>query len=305
MTTRLLFWLLHIVVYALSSLPFWLLYGLSWVVYFFLYRIFGYRKAIVRKNLSLSFPEKGKKELLQIEKDFYLHFCDLLVETLKTYSLSDSGLAERVVMLDSPIVEEIKALGKGSIMLASHQGNFEWMTSRLDLFLDGRMPGYGVYTPFRNAAFERLMLRLRERRGIKMLPMQKALSAAMRKLQEPCLFGMISDQSPHRGMRLYFTSFLNQSTAFHSGFAKIALRTQTPLYFVRMQKSSRGRYVLALEKIEIDAFLPESKENIARLVDHYADLLAADIAKDPAIWLWSHRRWKHQIRKGDTVSDRL
>ncbi len=305
MTTRLLFGLLHIVVFTLSLLPFWLLYGISRILYFFLYHIFGYRKAVVQKNLGLAFPDKGETELKKIEKDFYLHFCDLLVETLKIYSLSDAGLAERVHLADSPIVEEVKAAGKGSFMLGSHQGNFEWMMARLDLFLAPALPTYAVYTPFRNKAFDRLMRRLREKRGLEMLPMQKALTAALRKLQEPCLFGMIVDQSPHRGNRLYFTSFLHQATAFHTSFAKIALRTKTPLYFARMQKKSRGRYQLRLHKIEIEEFLAESKANIHALTDRYAELLEEDINREPATWLWSHRRWKHQIRKGDMVSNSL
>ncbi|MEL7533462.1 MAG: lysophospholipid acyltransferase family protein [Bacteroidota bacterium] len=305
MTTRLLFWLLHIVVFTISLLPFWVLYGLSNLLYLLLYHVFGYRKAVVRKNLRLAFPDKGEKALKKIEEDFYLHFCDLLVEAVKIYSLSDAGLAERVVLADSPIIEEVKSAQKGSIMLGSHQANFEWMTARLDLFVASSLPTYAVYTPFRNKAFDRLMRRLREKRGLHMLPMQKALSAALRKLQEPCLFGMIVDQSPHRGNRLYFTSFLNQATPFHTSFAKIAIRTQTPLYFVHMQKRGRGQYQLRLQKIEIEDFLPETKANIQALTDHYARLLEEDINQEPATWLWSHRRWKHQIRKGDMLSNSL
>lgn len=111
--------------------------------------------------------------------------------------------------------------------------------------------------------------------------------------QEPCLFGIIADQSPHGDLRLYFTSFLHQAIAFHTSFAKVALRTQTDLYLTRMKKHKLGYYQLHPHKIEIEPFLPESKANIQRLTDHYADLLAQDIEQESATWLWSLRPWKH------------
>ncbi|MEL6842232.1 MAG: SusF/SusE family outer membrane protein [Bacteroidota bacterium] len=96
MIIRLQFWLLHILVYSLSKLPFWVLYRISDLGFFLVYRVFGYRREVVRHNLALSFPERAKEELLKIEKDYYHHLCDLIVETLKVYTISDRGLAERV-----------------------------------------------------------------------------------------------------------------------------------------------------------------------------------------------------------------
>ncbi|MEL6590964.1 MAG: lysophospholipid acyltransferase family protein [Bacteroidota bacterium] len=302
MIIRLQFWLLHILVYSLSKLPFWVLYRISDLGFFLVYRVFGYRREVVRHNLALSFPERAKEELLKIEKDYYHHLCDLIVETLKVYTISDRGLAERVRLSSTDVIAEVQARGKGSILLASHHGNFEWMHSRLDLYISGDLPTYAVYTPFRNAAFDRLMRRLRERRGVKMQAMYRAMSQAMRAMQEPCLFGMIADQSPHHGLKLYFTRFLNQATAFHTSFAKIALRMQTPLYFARMRKIKRGYYELQLHKIDPEPFLPANHSQILRLTDHYAALLAEDIEAQPAYWLWSHRRWKHQPREGDVLA---
>ena len=50
-------WLLSL----LSRLPFKVLYVISDIAYFFVYCLVGYRKNIVRKNLSASFPEKSER----------------------------------------------------------------------------------------------------------------------------------------------------------------------------------------------------------------------------------------------------
>ena len=62
--------LLYILVYLISLLPLRVLYGISDFLYIIVYTVWGYRKKIVRKNLTESFPEKGRDELLAIEKGF-------------------------------------------------------------------------------------------------------------------------------------------------------------------------------------------------------------------------------------------
>ncbi len=52
----------------MSRLPFSVLYALSGVMYLLLYYVIRYRRKIVRKNLTESFPEKNSNEILGIEK---------------------------------------------------------------------------------------------------------------------------------------------------------------------------------------------------------------------------------------------
>ena len=59
--------------YLISLLPLRVLYCISDVLYLLLYKLIGYRRRVVRNNLSTSFPEKDEKERRTIEKKFY-HF---------------------------------------------------------------------------------------------------------------------------------------------------------------------------------------------------------------------------------------
>ncbi len=63
--------------WLLSKLPFAILYLISDVTYLIVYYIVGYRKKIVRRNISSFFPDKTLPEIKAIEKQFYKHFADL------------------------------------------------------------------------------------------------------------------------------------------------------------------------------------------------------------------------------------
>ena len=88
--------ILYSIFYAISLLPYRVLYGFSDFFYLILYKVVGYRKKVVRKNLASSFPEKDEKELRRIEKGFYHWLCDYFVETVKLLSVSDETLLRHI-----------------------------------------------------------------------------------------------------------------------------------------------------------------------------------------------------------------
>ena len=75
-----------------SLLPYPLLYFLSDILYIIVYRILGYRKNVVFTNLQRSFPNKNTEELYDIMSGFYRHFCDVLVEILKGFTISEEDV---------------------------------------------------------------------------------------------------------------------------------------------------------------------------------------------------------------------
>ncbi len=58
-----------------------------------MYHVIKYRRGIVRKNLTTSFPEKSEEEIIDIEKKFYRWFSDYFFEAVKLLSISDKELA--------------------------------------------------------------------------------------------------------------------------------------------------------------------------------------------------------------------
>ncbi|GAB4429933.1 MAG: lysophospholipid acyltransferase family protein [Bacteroidia bacterium] len=297
--------LTYALIYSLSLLPLWVLYRVSDLLFVVLYYLWGYRRRVVSDNLARAFPQMPAAEQRSTARAYYRHFCDLIVETLKAVSLSDAQLARRVQVVHPEVFDELVAVGKGGLVLATHYGNFEWLSSRLDLLGQGRIPSYGIYTPLKSRVMDRLMHAMRKRRGMTMIPMRGAVQQTLALIERFCMVGFMADQSPSRRERLYFTRFLGLPTAVHTSVARIALHADAPVVFAAMRKLGRGRYSVTLTLLDNQPFLPETPEHIFAYTDFQCDLLEALIREAPAYWLWSHRRWKHQPGPDDWRSTRL
>ena len=81
------YYIFMIIVKIFNILPMWLVYLKSDFLFFLMFHILGYRKKVVLTNLRNSFPEKSEEELKVIMKSFYIHFCDLFVETIMLYGM--------------------------------------------------------------------------------------------------------------------------------------------------------------------------------------------------------------------------
>ena len=95
MMKRLLYYLVYGVWYLFSLLPMRVHYLFSDVIYLIVYRLVGYRRALVKKHLASCFPEKSEKERLEIEQGFYHWFCDYIVETVKLLTIRPDNLKRR------------------------------------------------------------------------------------------------------------------------------------------------------------------------------------------------------------------
>ena len=104
------------------------------------------------------------------------------------------------------------------------------------------------------------------------------------------VMGLIADQNPPRRPDSHWFRFLNQDTIFFDGGEKLALRCHLPVYFVKMERLSRGRYEMSFEPIY------DGEEEVAEheITERYVRLLESEIRRRPELWIWSHRRWKHK-----------
>ena len=87
---------------------------ISDVLYLILYKILAYRKEVVRNNLLNSFPEKSEKEIIKIEEAFYSYFFDLVLETLKTLTITPKSVMKRIQAIDMSSFEKFAKENKVS-----------------------------------------------------------------------------------------------------------------------------------------------------------------------------------------------
>ena len=111
----------------ISSMPFWVLYAYSNVLYYLLYYLVGYRKKVVRKNIKLSGLAKTEKEALAIERKFYRYLCDLFLEMIKVRGMSKKTMMRRFTITNPALLEKYAKEGKSVFVMTGHYGNFEWL----------------------------------------------------------------------------------------------------------------------------------------------------------------------------------
>jgi Kdo2-lipid IVA lauroyltransferase/acyltransferase len=279
------------IVYLISILPFWLLRIKAFVLYLLVFYVIGYRKKVVVNNLRNAFPEKSDKEIKKITAQFYLHFCDIIFETLKLLTMSQKEFKKRFVFDESAlrVFAAFEAKGQSVIGVMGHCGNWEWGAIAYPVYFKHMITG--VYHPLSNKNVDQLVLKLRSRFGGNIIPMSRVYKEllTLRQKNIPTLLGLIADQAPPPESA-YWTTFLNQDTAVFYGTEKIAKKFNFPVVYVPVIKIKRGYYKLSAVVITDDpAQMPDGL-----ISELHTRELEKNIREQPYAWLWSHKRWKHK-----------
>ncbi|WP_260625684.1 lysophospholipid acyltransferase family protein [Hymenobacter sediminicola] len=287
-------WLLR----GLAHLPLPVLYGLAEVIYFLLAYVLRYRQKVVLQNLRNSFPEKPEAEILRIQKAFYRHFAQVMVETLKLAVMPAEELKRRVWFSNPEVMERHFAQGRTVLGLSSHAGNWEWVLTSGAVWLSAHADG--VYKPLSNPFFESFMHQLRTRTGAGLIPMRDTLRDMLQRRGEIRVVSLLSDQAAGPEDRPYWTQFMNQESGFYTSADRLATRFHCPVVYVSIRRLRRGYYQIILTELyDGDAPLPANEFPIT---EAFVRQLEHDMHAFPADYLWTHRRWKHKRPVSEPVS---
>ena len=285
--------LYYLFILPVSLLPFRALYGVSDFLYIVLYRVFGYRTKVVRTNLKNSFPDKSQDELKSIERLFYHHLCDVIVETFKSFTISDREILKRMVLINPELPNAYFAKGKSLFLAGGHYNNWEWIATGLNQQM--KHTAAALYTPLSNTFFEQKMRSTRGRFGLLMIPTKKATAFFEENKDQltATVFGI--DQSPRHPNRCHWMHFLNQDTGVMFGLEKYAKELDYPVLFSNIKKVKRGYYSLQFSLLTDQ---PRNEPD-GMIVEKATRLLEQQIIALPQYWLWTHKRWKHKRVKSE------
>ena len=283
-------------IFLVAVLPFPLLYAVSDLMFVVLYGLVGYRKKVTRDNLKKSFPEKSEKELRRVERDYYRHLCDLVLETFKLLGMRRSDLLKRCKINNYELYFDLLSQRRSIVVALGHQGNWEWMGAATAA--RGDSPLYAIYRPLSNAFFDRLMFRIRSRFGATPVAAKDILRKLYSQQHIPSTTAFLADQTPSPETA-FWTNFLNQPTPVFVGTEKIARKFNYPVVFAAMKKIRRGYYEVT---IELMAEEPSATAD-GEITKAHTKALEKAVMAQPFSWLWSHRRWKHQppVQQRDNV----
>jgi KDO2-lipid IV(A) lauroyltransferase len=280
--------LYYLFIIPISLLPFRALYLLSDFLHLILYRVFGYRTKVVRMNLRNSFPEKSETQLKAIEENFYHHLCDVIVETLKSFTISEKELRKRLVLVNPQLADHYYEKGQSILIAGGHFNNWEWIAVSLNLHI--RHLGAGIYTPLTNAFFERKMRETRGKFGMQLIPTREVTHyfESTKDKRSATVFGI--DQAPRKDSNCHWMTFLHQETGVAYGLEKYARSLDYPVLFFKTSKIKRGYYSYQLSMITDHP----RQEPEGMIIETATRMLEKQIIDQPEYWLWTHKRWKHK-----------
>lgn len=288
--------LFYLIILPISKLPFWVLYRISDLLYLVLYKIIGYRTKVVRKNLENSFPKKSSQEIKELEAKFYCHLCDLVVESLKAFSISLEDAKERMKDRNIEVVNQFYKQGRQVVLVGGHYGNWELFAITIGATTEHNT--LALYTPLKNEFINDKITKSRSKYGLGMLSI-KDIKSKLNEINSDAyaiIFG--ADQSPRKSQRAYWMKFLNQETGVQFGTEKFAKDFDAVVVFANIYKVKRGFYELDYTVITEQP----NKEDTGFISKRHTQMLESVIEKQPEYWLWSHKRWKHKRPEGEVLN---
>ena len=279
--------LLWVAIKAIAIWPYWALHAISSVLlYPVVYYIAKYRRKVTRMNLQNAFPEKSEEEIVKIEKAFYRHFCDYLVETLKLMHISDEQMKRHLRFTNPEYVEQLRQDGRPIFLYLGHQCNWEYVIS-ITLWSHPDLEAVQVYHPLSDKTMDKLMYKLRSRFHSVGVTQKQSLRYIISRVREgkQLLLGLIADQRPPWRPEPEWMEFLNQDTPIITGGEGMGRKLNAHFLYGSMKCVRRGYYELTyhpIKPIEGDEYGYSKR---------YMQMLEEDIKAQPHMWLWTHKRW--------------
>ncbi len=273
--------------YLISFFPFWFIYIVSDFLYIILYYVLKYRRKVVYENLLNAFPEKPETERNKIEKQYFHFLADLILETIKSLTISEKEVIKRMY-IPNPAMMTAGSFKRGHSVIGAlgHYANWELAALRYSLlFQEKRII---VYKPLSNKTIDNLFINMRSRFGATLVTMKSTMRKLVELRNELTMTVLVSDQTPSREEAHYFTNFLNQPTAVFLGVEKLAISTNSEVVFCDIRRLKRGYYQCTFVPMFTDPKLTAEYE----ITNAHVQYLERMIRQEPAYWLWSHRRWK-------------
>ena len=275
--------------WLISILPFRLLYLFSDGIYILIYHIIGYRKKTVKENLHLVFPDKSNKEIKTITKTFYHHLCDMIVESIKSMTISEAEMKKRFVIKNVDQILELEKENKSIVLMCGHYASWEWIFI-LQRYINHK--GYAIYKRLTNKYFDALVKRIRAKYNSYLITTKETFTVLMaaKKKGELTINGFAADQSPKHDKAFHWQEFMNIKVPVHTGAELLAKKLDMAVVFLKVKKLKRGYYEATIETI---TKTPREYKDYD-ITDIFLKRLEAQIYEAPEYYLWTHKRWKHR-----------
>ena len=255
------------------------------------YLFMGRTRRIIERNLELAYgPEKQAGEY----RDFGRQVFVSVAKTFTDYAIfskkkTREQFSKYFKINGEEHLRNAYNSGKGVICLVPHTHGWEFSAIMPPIL------GYkttGVSSRIKSPALDRLMVRLRESRGMRDVERYHCYNTLVDRLKDgECLIMMIDHDS--KSIKGEFLQFFGHQAYTPIGCARLVVDTGAvvvPMYTIRDNETDTYTFEI-LPKIPF-VTKTDATETLRYNTQIYNDLIESIVRKYPQQWVWMQERWK-------------
>jgi KDO2-lipid IV(A) lauroyltransferase len=257
-------------------------------------------RLVAETNLARAFPELDQQKRRCLLKESTEALGLNLFDTLAAGRLLENGgsvVEESGPAAGSPrvgdVLADLAAKGRGVFILTGHLGCWELLGGWLARELRARgLDGLGVVTgTVRNPPVDRLLQGRRRGLGMTVLPREAGAGPLIRYLKSGGIVAVLQDQNTL--VQNLDIPFFGEPAPTPAGLARLALRYGIPVLPVAIARDGpNNRHLVVHRPPLVFKEAGRADEDVESFLTLCNNELEYFIRRNPAEWVWFHRRWK-------------
>ncbi|KHA61722.1 lipid A biosynthesis lauroyl acyltransferase [Vibrio variabilis] len=241
------------------------------------------RVAIVRRNLELAFPEMDKSEREQLAEENLKNTGMALIETGIAWFWPEWRFKRLIKFQNIEPIIELDQNKKGVLVVCTHALNLEITARAFATFA----PGYGVYRPHDNPAYDFIQTWGRTRCGNKMVD-RKNVKGMLKILRRGDRLWYLPDHDYGRRNSVFVPFFAVEDACTTSGTGVLIDASKCAVVTASSFRKGAS-YTLQVDD-EFSAAFPRKDAEGAAIVMNQA--IEKVILRGLDQWMWVHKRFK-------------
>jgi len=245
-------------------------------------------------NLRRSFPEMPTHKIERLAEESVQHMCRLAVETVSTTRLIHiHTFAQHVEFVNfTQTLELMLRRNQGLIMLTGHFGNWEILGYVLATL---GFPTTSIARPLDNQYMSHWLFDVRERTGQRIIAKKGAVEEVTGVLEQKGVVGFIADQNA--GSKGMFVDFFGRKASTYKSIGLLAMQYNVPVIIGFARRTAKPfHFQVGAQDIIYPQDWQAQDEPLRYITQRYTTAIEDMVRKDPAQYLWVHRRWKSRPR---------
>lgn len=247
------------------------------------------RRLVVLRNLEIAFgDEMSSDQRAELSRRVFANIGRTLAETCRAPVTSREELLEIIDCEGTENYLEAVAYGKGTVIVSSHFGNWEYFGANLVARgYDADVVARGQH----NRLIDKYLTNLRNSFGMNVLHSERGgMKEAIRALRQNRQVAILSDQ--HEGSQGVIVDFFGQKVSAPRAPAALSQKTGAPIITSHLFRMPDNRHLCRFDKLIYPDMEADREEEIKRLAQEYTYRIETAIRRRPDLWLWTHRRFK-------------